>query len=87
MVGRFTSKSEVVFGPPHTFGWVRCREVDANGLEGWERPDGTMARLPRGAQLVRPPRRARPAHSDAAGNADQVEGHYSRWIDPSRLFV
>ena len=34
MVGRFTSKSEVVFGPPHTFGWVRCPALDANGLKG-----------------------------------------------------
>ena len=53
MVGRFSSKSEVVFGLPHTFGWVRCPDLDANGLQGWERPDGTTARLRRGAQLVR----------------------------------
>ena len=38
MVGRFT---------------LRCPELDAYGLEGWERPDGTTALLRRGAQLVR----------------------------------
>jgi hypothetical protein len=29
--------------------------MDANGLEAWEQPDGTKARLPRGAQLARLP--------------------------------
>jgi hypothetical protein len=53
MVGRFTTRSEVAFGPPHTFGWLRSPEFDANGLEGWERPDGTRALLRRGAQLAR----------------------------------
>ena len=53
MLGRFIDKSKIVFGPPHTFGWVRRPEMDTNGLEGWERPDGTPARLPRGAQLGR----------------------------------
>jgi hypothetical protein len=53
MVGRLISRSEVVFGLPHTFGWVRCPDLDANGLQGWERPDGTTALLRLGAQLVR----------------------------------
>ena len=53
MVGRFTSRSKLAFGLPHTFGWVRSPELDANGLEDWERPDGTMALLRRGAQLTR----------------------------------
>jgi len=56
MVGRLTSVSKLVFGPPHTFGWVRCSEIDKkNGLEAWERPDGTIAWLLRGAQLGRLP--------------------------------
>jgi len=53
MIERFVSTSKVVFGPPHTFGWVRCSELDANGSEAWERPDGRKVRLPRGARLVR----------------------------------
>jgi hypothetical protein len=53
MFGRFTDRSKLAFGPPHTFGWVRYPEMDARGLEGWERPDGTTERLLRGAQLVR----------------------------------
>jgi hypothetical protein len=53
MVGRFASRSEAAFGPPHTFGWLRYPDLDANGLEGWERPDGTMTLLQRGAKLVR----------------------------------
>ena len=53
MIERFVSTSKVVFGPPHTFGWVRCSELDANRLEAWERPDGRKVRLPRGARLVR----------------------------------
>jgi hypothetical protein len=55
MFGRFTDRSKLVFGPPHTFGWVRCSEIDKNSLEAWERPDGTTAWLPRGAQLRRLP--------------------------------
>jgi hypothetical protein len=53
MSERFVSTSKVVFGAPHTFGWVRCSVLDANGLEAWERPDGRKVRLPRGARLVR----------------------------------
>ena len=53
MSERFLSTSKVVFGAPHTFGWVRCSDLDANGLEAWERPDGRKVRLPRGARLVR----------------------------------
>ena len=53
MVGRFASRSEVALGPPHTFGWLRYPDLDANGLEGSERPDGTMTLLQRGAKLVR----------------------------------
>jgi hypothetical protein len=53
MVERFVSTSKVAFGPPHTFGWVRCSGPDAKGMETWERPDGTMLRLPRGARLAR----------------------------------
>jgi hypothetical protein len=53
MVERFIGMSKVAFGPPHTFGWVRCPELDARGLEAWERPDGTTAGLPRGARLAR----------------------------------
>jgi hypothetical protein len=53
MVERVVSTSKVMFGSPHTFGWVRCSELDANGLEAWERPDGRKVRLPRGARLVR----------------------------------
>jgi hypothetical protein len=53
MFERFFSTSKVVFGAPHTFGWVRCSALDANDLEAWERPDGRKARLPRGAQLAR----------------------------------
>jgi hypothetical protein len=53
MIERFVSTSRVVFGSPHTFGWVRCSDLDANGLEAWERPDGSKVRLPRGARLVR----------------------------------
>ena len=61
MAGRFTSVAKFVFGPPHTFGWVRCSEVDKKGLEAWERPDGTIAFLSRGAQLGRlPGSRSRP---------------------------
>jgi Transglycosylase SLT domain len=46
MIERFVSTSKVVFGAPHTFGWVRCSGLDANGLEAWERPDGIKVRLP-----------------------------------------
>jgi hypothetical protein len=53
MSERFVSTSKVMFGAPRTFGWVRCSELDANGLEAWERPDGRKVRLPRGARLVR----------------------------------
>ena len=53
MSERFVSTSKVVFGAPHTFGWVRCSVLDANGSEAWERPDGKKKRLPRGARLVR----------------------------------
>jgi hypothetical protein len=53
MFGRFFSTSKVIFGAPHTFGWVRCSGLDANNLEAWERPDGRKVRLPRGARLVR----------------------------------
>jgi hypothetical protein len=53
MTERFVSTSKVMFGPPHTFGWVRCSALDANGLEAWERPDGSKVRLPRGARLAR----------------------------------
>ena len=53
MTERFVSTSKVVFGPPHTFGWVRCSGLDANGLETWERPDGSKVRLPPGARLTR----------------------------------
>jgi hypothetical protein len=61
MVQRFTSVSRFVFGPPHTFGWVRCSEIDQDGLGAWEQADGTMAHLPRGAQLARlPGSRSRP---------------------------
>ena len=61
MIGRFTNVSKFVFGPPHTFGWVRCSEIGKNGLEAWERPDGTTAWLSRGAQLGRlPGSRSRP---------------------------
>jgi hypothetical protein len=31
--------SRIVFGAPHSFGWVHCPSVDAKGLQGWERPD------------------------------------------------
>jgi hypothetical protein len=41
MFERFVSTSKVMFGSPHTFGWVRCSELDTKGLEAWERPDGT----------------------------------------------
>ena len=51
MFERFFSTSKVVFGAPHTFGWVRCSALDANDLEAWERPDGRKVRLPRGARL------------------------------------
>ena len=47
MFERFFSTSKVVFGAPHTFGWVRCSALDANDLEAWERPDGRKVRLPR----------------------------------------
>ena len=53
MIERFASTSRVVFGSPHTFGWVRCSALDANSLEAWERPDGITVRVPRGARLVR----------------------------------
>jgi hypothetical protein len=53
MFERFFSSSKVVFGAPHTFGWVRCSALDANDLEAWERPDGRKVRLPRGARLAR----------------------------------
>ena len=53
MSERFVSTSKVVFGAPHTFGWVRCSVLDADGSEAWERPDGTKVRLPRGARLAR----------------------------------
>jgi hypothetical protein len=52
MFERFVSTSKVVFGPPHTFGWVRFA-LDTKGLEAWERPDGTKVQLPRGARLAR----------------------------------
>jgi len=45
--------AKIVFGAPHSFGWVRCRGIDAKGKEGWERPDGARVRLPPGAQLAR----------------------------------
>ena len=48
MFERFVSTSKVVFGPPHTFGWMRCSALDTKGLEAWERPDGAKVRLPRG---------------------------------------
>ena len=47
------SDSRIVFGPPSTFGWLRSSALDANGLEAWERPDGSKVRLPRGARLAR----------------------------------
>jgi hypothetical protein len=53
MIERFVSTSKVVFGAPRTFGWVRCSELDANGLEAWERPDAIKVRLPQGARLAR----------------------------------
>jgi hypothetical protein len=53
MAERFVSKSRIVFGPPHTFGWLRRSELDAHGWENWERPDGSQVRLPRGARLAR----------------------------------
>ena len=53
MFERFVSTSKVVFGPPHTFGWMRCSAHDTKGLEAWERPDGAKVRLPRGARLAR----------------------------------
>jgi hypothetical protein len=46
-------KSKIVFGAPHSFGWVRCSSFDARGSKGWERPDGATVRLPPGAQLAR----------------------------------
>ena len=46
MFERFFSTSKVVFGAPHTFGWVRCSALDANGLEAWERPDGSQGAAP-----------------------------------------
>jgi hypothetical protein len=52
-VERFVSTSKVVFGPPHTFGWMRCSDLDAKGLEAWERPDGVKVQFPRGARLAR----------------------------------
>ena len=52
MSERFVSTSKVVFGAPHTFGWVRCSELDAKSMEAWERPDGAKVRLPRGARLA-----------------------------------
>ena len=36
-----------------TLGRVRCSGLDANGLETWERPDGSKVRLPPGARLTR----------------------------------
>jgi hypothetical protein len=33
MFERFFSTSKLVFGAPHTFGWVRCSALDANDLE------------------------------------------------------
>jgi hypothetical protein len=53
MVERFVSTSNVVFGAPHTFGWMRCSDLDAKNMEAWERPDGSVVRLPRGARLAR----------------------------------
>src|SRR5262245_54763418 len=53
MAERSVNKSQIVFGSPHTFGWLRCAHLDANGLEGWERPDGSRVRLRRGAKLAR----------------------------------
>jgi len=53
MAENFAKKSQIVFGPPHTFGWLRRSELDARGLENWERPDGSQMRLPRGARLAR----------------------------------
>jgi hypothetical protein len=53
MVERFVSTSKVVFGAPHTFGWMRCSDLDAKSMEAWERPDGSVVQLPRGARLVR----------------------------------
>ena len=53
MSERFVSTSKVVFGAPHTFGWVRCSELEAKSMEAWERPDGAKVRLPRGARLAR----------------------------------
>jgi hypothetical protein len=53
MAENFANKSQIVFGAPHTFGWLRCSGLDAKGLEAWERPDGLEVRLPRGARLAR----------------------------------
>jgi len=53
MSERFVSTSKVVFGSPHTFGWMRCSDLDAKSREAWERPDGSVVRLPRGARLAR----------------------------------
>jgi hypothetical protein len=53
MAERFVGKSRIVFGPPHTFGWLRWSALDAKGLEAWERPDGSRVRLPQGTRLAR----------------------------------
>jgi hypothetical protein len=49
MADRSVGKSQIVFGPPHTFGWLRRSELDGHGLENWERPDDLQVRLPRNA--------------------------------------
>jgi hypothetical protein len=44
-------RREIVGARPHTFGWLRCSELDdwAGGcyFEAWERPDGGMVKIPR----------------------------------------
>jgi hypothetical protein len=50
------------------------------GLGAAGRDNGTIAAW---RPIGTPPRHARPANSCAVGDADQLEGHCSRWIDPS----
>jgi hypothetical protein len=37
---RSVSKSQIVFGPPGTFGWLRCAHLDADGMDAAGRKTG-----------------------------------------------
>lgn len=35
-------KKTVFRGPPHTFGWLRRKDLDEAGNEAWEQPNGQL---------------------------------------------